>query len=196
MDAFVQEEAREAPEFRFATVAGVHEDGISLIFDGETADGTEPAEGKHYRCNTSVVFQVGDRVKICRDSGTYVVEYVVGAPMGGGSGGTVPPGGSRGQALRKLSGDDGDVGWQDVGEVPSGGGSGKVLTAQGSGSPTWETPRYLPTGGQSGQILTYGSSGPEWSSGSVELRVMAGHLQFNAGMGNWITVANSTDIPK
>ena len=72
MDLFEQEERRETPVFQFATVAGVHEDGISLIFDGETAAG-----GKHYRCNTSVVFRAGDRVKICQDSGTYVVEYPV-----------------------------------------------------------------------------------------------------------------------
>lgn len=59
----------------FATVGAVYADGVTLIFDGET----EAAE-KRYKCNTGVVFHAGDRVKICADSGTYVVEYVVGAP--------------------------------------------------------------------------------------------------------------------
>ena len=58
-----------------ATVGAKYADGLSLIFDGQTA-----ASEKHYKCNTSVTFQAGDRVKICRISGTYVVEYVVGNP--------------------------------------------------------------------------------------------------------------------
>lgn len=58
-----------------ATVGAKYTDGLSLIFDGQTA-----ASEKHYKCNTSVPFQAGDRVKICRISGTYVVEYVVGNP--------------------------------------------------------------------------------------------------------------------
>lgn len=76
MELFEQEEKRAAPEFRFATVAGVYPgEGLTLVFDGETEAGT-----KRYRCNTSVTFHPGDRVKVCRDSGTYVVEYVVGVP--------------------------------------------------------------------------------------------------------------------
>ena len=59
----------------FATIGAVYEDGVSLIFDGEAA----PTE-KHYLCNTSAYFKAGDRVKIATDSGTYVVEYAVGAP--------------------------------------------------------------------------------------------------------------------
>lgn len=58
-----------------ATVGAKYTDGLSLIFDGQSA-----ASEKHYKCNTSVIFQAGDRVKICRISGTYVVEYVVGNP--------------------------------------------------------------------------------------------------------------------
>ena len=60
---------------QFATVAQVYEDGVTLILDGET----EPTQ-KHYQTNTSVVFAAGDRVKILRDSNTYVVEYKVGPP--------------------------------------------------------------------------------------------------------------------
>ena len=58
-----------------ATVGAKYTDGLSLIFDGQTA-----ATAKHYKCNTNVTFKAGDRVKICRMSGTYVVEYVVGNP--------------------------------------------------------------------------------------------------------------------
>jgi hypothetical protein len=67
--------------FNFATVGAVYADGVTLIFDGES----EPTE-KHYKCNTSVKFAAGDRVKILADSGTYVVEYVVGAPKTSGGG--------------------------------------------------------------------------------------------------------------
>ncbi len=58
-----------------ATVAKVYTDGLSLIFDGQTAP-----TAKHYKCNTSVLFRAGDRVKIFNDSGTTIVEYVVGNP--------------------------------------------------------------------------------------------------------------------
>ena len=59
----------------FATVGAVYADGISLIFDGQ-----ETPSQKHYKCNTSVTFTPGDRVKIFSVSGTYVVEYPVGNP--------------------------------------------------------------------------------------------------------------------
>lgn len=61
--------------FCLATVGGVYADGLSLIFDGQSA-----ASFKHYKCNTSVVFKANDRVKLCRVAGTYIVEYVIGAP--------------------------------------------------------------------------------------------------------------------
>lgn len=70
-----QQPEQETPVCNFATVGAVYEDGVTLIFDGEAEAGE-----KHYKCNTSVVFAAGDRVKILPDSGTYVVEYVVGAP--------------------------------------------------------------------------------------------------------------------
>lgn len=65
----------EKKQINFATVAAVHDDGLTLIFDGEQ----EPSE-KHYKCNAFVVFQAGDRVRIIEDSGTYVAEYPVGVP--------------------------------------------------------------------------------------------------------------------
>jgi hypothetical protein len=59
----------------FATISAIYDDGIGLIFDGQV----EPSK-KHYRCNSSAVFSVGQRVKLVKASGTYVVEYPVGAP--------------------------------------------------------------------------------------------------------------------
>ena len=50
---------------RIATVGAVYEDGLSLIFDGQ-----ETATEKHYKCNTSVTFKAGDRVKVARISGS------------------------------------------------------------------------------------------------------------------------------
>lgn len=56
-----------------ATVGAVYSDGLSLIFDGQTA-----ASQKHYKRNTSITFSAGQRVKIVKMSGTYIVEYPVG----------------------------------------------------------------------------------------------------------------------
>lgn len=65
----------EPEDATFATIGAVYEDGVSLIFDG-----MEEATEKHYPCNSFVVFAAGDRVRILKDSGTYVVEYPVGTP--------------------------------------------------------------------------------------------------------------------
>ena len=74
------------PENFLATVGAVHDDGLSLILDGQTE-----ATAKHYKCNTSATFAAGDRVKVARISGSYIVEYVVGPPGSGGSGGEAEP---------------------------------------------------------------------------------------------------------
>lgn len=68
-------EKEQVPESSFATIADIKADGISLIFDGQD----EPSE-KHYKCNCFAVFANGDRVKVFKDSGTYVVEYPLGNP--------------------------------------------------------------------------------------------------------------------
>lgn len=73
--AVLREQLPAAPAPSFATVGAVYADGVTLIFDGESQAGT-----KRYKCNTSVLFSAGDRVKIAADSGTYVVEYAVGTP--------------------------------------------------------------------------------------------------------------------
>lgn len=56
-----------------ATVGGVYDDGLSLIFDGQSE-----ASQKHYKRNTALTFSAGQRVKIVKMSGTYIVEYPVG----------------------------------------------------------------------------------------------------------------------
>lgn len=79
-NVFIPEKKAPKPSFDFATIGGIYEDGIALIFDGQTQAST-----KHYRCNTAVTFAVGQRVKILHTSGTYIVEYPVGLPdVGGG----------------------------------------------------------------------------------------------------------------
>jgi len=65
----------EPQDASFATVGEVFADGVSLIFDGE-----ETASTKHYKVNAFVVFHAADRVRIIKDSGTYVVEYPIGNP--------------------------------------------------------------------------------------------------------------------
>ena len=65
----------DPPGQSFATVGTVYEDGIALIFNG-----AETESLKHYKCNTAVRFAASQRVRIIEDSGTYVVEYPVGAP--------------------------------------------------------------------------------------------------------------------
>lgn len=61
--------------WQFATVAEKYTDGVTLIFPGQTEAST-----KHYKCNAAAPIRVGDIVKITKDSGTYVVEYPLGAP--------------------------------------------------------------------------------------------------------------------
>ena len=72
----------------FATIKAVHDDGVTLSFD----DGSESQ--KHYKVNSGVVFNAGDRVRILEDNGTYVVEYVVGQPIKAINAGTANTAGS------------------------------------------------------------------------------------------------------
>lgn len=56
-----------------ATVGAVYSDGLTLILDGQTE-----ATTKRYKRNTSITFTAGQRVKVVKMSGTYIVEYPVG----------------------------------------------------------------------------------------------------------------------
>lgn len=70
--------AKAVPEperIALATVAAKYADGLSLIFDGQTA-----ATTKHYKCNTAVTFAAGSRVVCLRISGSWVVAFAFGNP--------------------------------------------------------------------------------------------------------------------
>ncbi len=145
----------------FATIGEVFEDGVSLIFDGQ-----EEATEKHYKTNTSIWFQPGDRVKICPDSGTYVVEYVIGFPTQTQLVG-IPKGGTPGQVLTKNAKEDYVVVWESLNLpeanklIPAGGSAGQVLTKSTNNEydVKWENPiGGLPKGGTAGQVLKKSSS--------------------------------------
>lgn len=157
------DEPAETPPQNFATVGAVYADGLSLIFDGEAA----PSE-KHYRCNTSIFFQPGDRVRIFKDSGTYVVEYVVGAPMQEQIVG-LPGGGAKDQVLTKTDAEDFAADWQTPRYVPADGTTGHVLTKTASGATFQAAPSGLPSGGTAGQILKKTATGAAWANEKTEL---------------------------
>ena len=139
--------------YSFATIDQIYDDGITLIFDGE-----ETASEKHYKCNSFCIFAPGQRVRIIKDSGTYVVEYPVGNPNADA---ILPAGGTDGQVLTK----DGNEGiaskWADMKGIPTGGTKGQLLSKR-TNEPfdvEWTTPNsYIPSGGSSGQMLVKNGS--------------------------------------
>lgn len=183
------EEEPEALVRAFATVGAVYADGLSLIFDGET----EPTE-KHYLCNTSVYFQAGDRVRLAEDSGTYIVEYVVGPPKQARTVG-IPAGGAENQVLTKATDADFAAIWKAVPhEIPASGTTGYVLTKTNNGF-TWQaitvpSPLWIPNPAY--------SANPSSSSYVIQFRTAnyygdgAKQLQFRVGTsGSWITLATA-----
>lgn len=170
------------PEVRFATVGSVFDDGVTLIFDGQTA-----ATEKHYKCNTSVLFHAGDRVKIASDSGTYVVEYIVGNP---GANAPIPKGGSSGQVLAKKSGTDGDVVWKNIssgsttGKLPSGGTTGQYLKKKSNSDydAEWSTPPS--SGGSSDRLVGSGSSNSATLNSSRQLVPAASSSLYAHSLGS------------
>lgn len=170
------------PEVRFATVGAVHDDGVTLIFDGQTA-----ATEKHYKCNTSVLFHAGDRVKIASDSGTYVVEYIVGNP---GANAPIPKGGTSGQVLSKKSNSDGDVVWKNIssgsttGKLPSGGTAGQYLKKKSNSDydAEWSTPPS--SGGSSDRLVGSGSSNSATLNSSRQLVPAASSSLYAHSLGS------------
>lgn len=164
MDFLLPDEKPKAPDFQFATVASVETDGVTLLFDGE-----ESAGAKVYKTAAGVVLAPGDRVKVCRDSGTVVVEYAIGTP--GRSPAEVhgiPAGGTTKQTLTKSSDADYDANWTDqpVG-VPDGGAENQVLTAGSGGAPAWSAIRFRVASGFSGKI-EYSIDGTTWKTVATE----------------------------
>lgn len=145
----MSDQASEDLSYSFATIDQIYDDGITLIFDGE-----ETASEKHYKCNSFCIFAPGQRVRVIKDSGTYVVEYPVGNPNADA---ILPAGGSDGQVLTK----DGNEGiaskWADMKGIPTGGTKGQLLSKR-TDEPfdvEWAaaSKNYIPSGGSSGQML-------------------------------------------
>ena len=151
--AAAPEEQAEQEEILIATVGAVTETGVTLIFAGE-----ESASEKTYQGNISAALKAGDRVKITKDSGTYLIDYAVGVPgsaVGGDA--ALPSGGAKGQALVKKSSADGDVEWNTIsldGALPTGGTSGQLLAKDGTEdyAGKWIN-NPVPTGGTDGQLF-------------------------------------------
>lgn len=61
---------RKPAAAKFATVVAVSGGKATLKFDGETA-----ATQKSYKYNAALSLTAGDRVKVNKVSGTYVIEY-------------------------------------------------------------------------------------------------------------------------
>lgn len=134
-------------EIVLATIASVEAGGVKIQIDGDEAAGD-----KIYRVNAQQMFAAGDRVKIEKNSGTYIVEYVLGNPMARYP---IPSGGSAGQVLAKNSATNYDVVWASIG-IPSGGNTGQVLAKSSNANyaVSWvDAGHGLPTGGNAGQFL-------------------------------------------
>lgn len=155
----VNTEAEETPEFITATIGEIRTDGVTLVFPGE-----EDASEKVYKCNSGVKLRAGDRVKVCADSGTYLVEYTIGAPNEDVPWG-LPTGGSVDQVLRRTQT---GAAWSNEAQgLPSGGSAGQVLKRTSSGYDWSNEKTELPSGGSAGQALLKKSSGVEWGTPAV-----------------------------
>lgn len=177
---------------KLATIGAVYADGVTLIFDGESA-----ATEKHYKANTAIIFAAGDRVKIAEVSGTYVVEYIVGAPGIDYPTSPLPTGGTTGQVLAKSGNGNYEVTWKTVGEIPSGGTTGQVLAKSGDGdyATQWKTVGAIPAGGTTGQALVKNSD----TDGDVEWGMVKkiGLSSYYAYMNNFdfVPLSSSSAYP-
>lgn len=70
----LENEMKESDGALFATVGTIGSSGMTLIFDGETES------SKSYKANINAIFAAGQRVKVAKVRGTYIVEYPVGNP--------------------------------------------------------------------------------------------------------------------
>jgi hypothetical protein len=150
----VAEQEEAAPDVTLATVAEVTATGVRIQIDGEDAAGL-----KEYQCNTAQPFAVGDRVKISPVSGSFLVEYKIGAP---GATYPIPAGGTDGQVLTKDGSNPYAVKWAST--FPSGGNTGDFLKKTSSGVAWGSVSQFSPTGsGTAGQFLKKTASAYEWA---------------------------------
>lgn len=190
-----EDKPAEGLEHQIATVATVEDDGLTLIFDGENA-----SDGKSYPCNASIAFAEGDRVKVEKDSGTYLVDFTIGAP---GSKSPIPSGGAAGQYLKKTDAADYVCEWADLsGILPTGGTTGQFLKKTGTADYACEwsgISGLLPAGGTTGQFLkktgnaNYACS---WESLSVDGTLPTGGTtgQFLKKTGNTNYACSWSDL--
>ena len=69
----------DEPVFVLGTVESWDvEKGIRVKLDGQS----EPTN-KYYKCRKGLIVEVGERVKLVKASGTYIVEYAIGMPTAG-----------------------------------------------------------------------------------------------------------------
>ena len=170
-----ENEEQNENEVELATIVGIGENGLVLQFDGE-----EEKREKNYRCNSGVKFAVGDRVKIHKTSGTYIVEYALGNPNSRVPIG-LPSGGNQNQILRRSQS---GYYWSDeTVEIPSGGRTGQVLTKTNSGQAWSEPESQLPSGGSAGQVLTKTSSGVSWGNVATPSKISNGN--YNVEVTNY-----------
>ena len=181
----------DSEEIVLGVVAAVTSDGVQIQVDGNSTAGE-----KEYKVNSSILFQAGDRVKLEKNSGTYIVEYVVGSPMerypfpSGGSDGQmlvkdgsnpyqikwatpptgIPSGGTKGAVLCKNSATDYDVTWVAKG-LPAEGTTGQVLCKNSASSydVSWKTIDTVPSTGTTGYVLTKTATGCSWQAAPTEL---------------------------
>ena len=122
-----EQSPEEQPIVQLATIAGIVDDGLTLLLDGSE----EPSE-KRYKCNAAIDFAAGQRVAVLELSGSKVVMFPVGLPGTLAPHG-VPPGGTQGQFLKKSANDDYKLAWGSInGTLPSGGTDGQVLLKSGA----------------------------------------------------------------
>ena len=68
----LNKQSEPAQSVYFATIGNVNSSGVTLIFDGEST-----ATTKRYKVNKAGTYVAGNRVKVAKISGTYIVEYVI-----------------------------------------------------------------------------------------------------------------------
>ena len=155
-DELDEEPEEEQGEIVLATITEITTDGVKIMLDGD-----EEAGEKEYKVNAAQRFVTGDRVKVEKNSGTYIVEYVVGKP---GRRYPIPSGGSDGQYLAKDGANNYAVKWATLPTthgIPTGGSAGQVLAKSTAADydVSWVNQAHeLPTGGTANQVLAKNSA--------------------------------------
>lgn len=178
----VEEEASKETTVQLATISTIESDGVTI-----TLDGNDDATDKHYKANTGILFKVGDRVKVVKESGSYIVEYPVGVPN---SNLMVPSGGTTGQVLSKASDDSYDFAWTTAtNPLPSGGAKNALLIKDSAQSydVAWGSVSDILPSGTAGQYLKKTSTGVEWGSAPSPSALVSG--------ANSLTLSSQTLTP-